>query len=129
MLGVVGGLFEKWNPDLTQLPGNHPYTGLSLYVFCLGVMANIVSSRLHSLRRWPVYLATSHLILVGAVSHLWEGTLALSLAGQAIFVALMFNGLFRATWQQLHLPLKLSNATPLFALIVLVCVGWALLAH
>jgi hypothetical protein len=59
---------------------------------------------------------------------LWEGTLALSLAGQAIFVALMFNGLFRATWQLLHLPLKLKNATPLFTLIVLVSVAWAMVA-
>lgn len=127
LLSLTGTKLEHWNHALILAPDAHHLGGLMLYVFCLGVMANIVSSRLHSLKRWPIYLMTSQFILLGTISHLWEGTLALSLAGQAIFAALAANGLFRAAWQQLHLPLKLCAASPVFILIVLTATAWAII--
>lgn len=101
------------------------FSDLLLFVFTTGFLANIVSSRVHSLSRWPIYLFTSQIIILAALSHVWEGTLTLSLAGQALFSALLVNGLLRAAWQQLHLPLRLCNAVPLLVLLGLTSLAYA----
>jgi len=101
---------------------------ISTFTFTTGFLANLVNSRKHGLRRWPVYLVASQVMVVGIISHLWEGSLMLSACGLALFLALLFNGVLRAAWQGLHLPLKTWNAHTILILILLINSALALLS-
>jgi len=83
---------------------------LSLLTFFLGFLANLINNPKHGLRRWPVYFATSQLILLALAGQLSAGRLTLSSCGLALFMALFFNGLLRVWWRTRDLPV--TGRTP-----------------
>jgi hypothetical protein len=83
---------------------------LTLLVFILGFLANMVNNSKHGLRRWPVYFAASQLMLLALAGQLSAGRLTLSSCGLALFMALFFNGLLRVWWRTRDLPV--TGRTP-----------------
>jgi len=102
-------------------------TGLMVFTYLTGLLANLLASKIHSLKRWPIYLLASQIILLGTLSHIWEGTLTLSVAGQGVLTAIILNSLLRATWQILNLPYQTRSSATFISLITLTSFFYALL--
>ena len=104
-------------------------TGLMIFIYLTGFLANLLASRVYSLKRWPIYLIASQIILIGALSHIWEGTLTLSLIGQGLLTTIILNCFLRATWQILHLPYSTRSTIAFASLIAITTVCYALLRN
>ncbi len=104
--------------DYTQSTQKQAFINLSMFVFCLGFLANIVCGRFHRRRRWPIYFTTSLITLLIIVSYLWNGALTLSLCGFALFFALIASSLLRTLWQLLYLPTRVFHIRGIILLLI-----------
>ena len=101
---------------------------LSLFIFTLGFLANLINNPKHGLRRWPVYFAVSQVMLLAVVDQLWAGRLTLSACGLALFMALFFNSLLKVWWRLQHLPAKNRTLNALLIELLLLNLAILLLA-
>lgn len=122
LLTIIGVLF-----GLEQLAAVHvarPLLGLTLFTVFCGFFANVVSSQLDSLRRWPVYALASLMMIFGVFSHLWIGDLKFSETLIALISGLMANALLRGVWQSWHLPLMVPMPLSFASLLLLTTLAW-----
>ena len=102
---------------------------LSLLIFLLGFLANLINNPKHGLQRWPVYFATSQLMLLALADQLSAGRLTLSSCGLALFMALCFNAVLRVWWRTRDLPSTDRRPTALLIEILLLNLSFLLLAR
>ncbi|MDX1342899.1 MAG: DedA family protein [Reinekea sp.] len=122
-LGLTGLITERWLGIAEQY---QHFIGLLYFAFTTAFISNLLASQLHSLRRWPIYLIASQILVIGTLSHIWEGSLSLSDVGIGLSIALLFSSLLRALWQILHLWAK-PNAIAVTILLTLASAAFALL--
>ncbi|EAR07271.1 DedA family protein [Reinekea blandensis] len=118
-LGVTFGLGH-----LTAIDAGPPLLGLTLFTVFCGFFANVLSSQLDSLRRWPIYAVTSLFLIYALFSHLLTGELKLSETLIAMLTGLIANALLRSAWQMRHLPLFVPLPIPLAGLLILTASAW-----
>jgi undecaprenyl-diphosphatase len=101
---------------------------LTLLVFLLGFLANLINNPKHGLRRWPIYFAASQLMVLAVAGQLSVGRLTLSSCGLALFIALFFNGLLRVWWRIRNLPVTDRTPSALLIELLLLNLSFLLLA-
>jgi undecaprenyl-diphosphatase len=121
----VGIILEA---HVSRLPSEGNFVNLALLGFLITFSAMLITSRLHGLKRWPIYFATSLLLILLVVSQLWEGSLSLTASGIAVCLALTTTGLLRTKWLLLRLPQSTPEPYALLCLLLCNCIAVALIS-
>lgn len=104
--------------EVDRMPSEGNFINLTLLTFLCTFSAMLITSRLKSLKRWPIYFATSLLIIILVVSHLWEGSLSLTASGIAICLALTTTGLLRTALLTLRIQLVVPKPYAIICLLL-----------
>lgn len=113
-----------WVAPSVGITATEQFISLIIYTFFTGFMANLASSQVTRLRRWPVYSIAGLFIIFGLFSHIWIGDLLLSQSGLAVLIALISSSILRAAWQTLGLPLSVRISVPFGILMLITAVAW-----